>query len=107
MDEDTLLRRLDTWSKNLVEIATLVCPEEHAPKGVAKDARPCRFCMRVVSQVTRYWFNGLLVAMRAARARAKVQGVELPTVDLATAFFLGTSVLDPATSVELEGWGPA
>lgn len=108
VDEDTLLRRLDAWSRNLVRIAEHVCgkkTEDVDERGHSKW--PCEDCVKGVEKVTKYWFGALRLKAMHVQQRAEKESLDLPQVDLATAFFLATSVLDPATSVELEGWGAA
>ncbi len=108
MDEDTLLLRLDEWSKNMVAIARAVCGRKDEGVDEAGHSRwPCRECVQGVEKVTKYWFEALRLKAMAVQQRAERESLPLPKVDLAAAFFLGTSVLDPATSVTLEEWGAA
>src|SRR4051794_21712741 len=109
VDEDTLLQRLDEWSKNLHWLAKAICV--HASVD-AKDARdhnewPCERCVKTVRHVTEYWFMALHTKARAAQKKAAREALDLPTVDLFEALFIASSLLDPCTSVQIEGWGAA
>jgi len=108
VDPDTRLRKLDEWSKNLVSISKHVCGRKNEGLDSGGHNRwPCQECMIGVRKVTSYWHGALLLKSKAVRYRAEREGIELPMVDLSTAFFIASAVLDPATSVELEDWGPA
>ena len=108
VDEDTRLRRLDEWSKNLFSLARACC--DHAEDGEDSRGhakRPCMRCMRTVRHVTEYWFMALHTKARAAEQRSEKEDLQLPMVDLFEALFIASSLLDPATSVAIEGWGAA
>jgi hypothetical protein len=108
VDEDTRLRKLDEWSKNLVSISKHVCGKKNDGTDEAGHNRwPCQECMIGVRKVTSYWHGALLLKSKAVRYRAEREGIELPMVDLATAFFLASSLLDPETAVTLGNWGAA
>ena len=109
VDEDTLLRRLDEWSKNLHSLAKAVC--QHKVVGI-KDRRghevwPCVSCVKTVRHIVEYFFMAMHIKAKAVLEKAEKEGLELPLVNLHEAFFIASSMLDPATSVTLPEWGAA
>lgn len=107
VDEDTRLKRLDEWSKNLVSLARSMCTEKDEKDERGHNKKPCDDCLKGVRHVTEYWFQALQIKASAVRQRAQKEKLDLPLVDLFEAFFIASSLLDPATSVELDDWGAA
>lgn len=111
VDEDTRLLRLDEWSRNLVALAKAVCNHVDPAQGALDERghakRPCTSCMKAVRHVTEYWCSALLVKAKAIEARAQRDKLEVPTMPLSTGVRIAASVLEPAVSVQIEGWGPA
>lgn len=107
VDEDTLLRRLDEWDRNLVAVARSFCTEKDGPDARGHSKRPCEGCLKGARHVTEFWFMAMLTKARAVKQRAEKEGVDLPMVDLYQGLFIASSLLDPATSVALPDWGAA
>lgn len=107
VDEDTLLRRLDEWDRNLVAVARSFCTEKDEPDARGHSKSPCEACLKGTRHVTEFWFMAMLTKARAVRQRAEKEGLDLPMVDLYQALFIASSLLDPATSVQIEEWGAA
>lgn len=108
VDEDTLLLRLDSWSKNLANLAKSIC--HHGAEGTdsrGHQARPCQWCMKTVRHVTEYWWMAMHIKAKAAVAKAEKDGLALPQVNLFEALYIASSLLDPCTSVTLPDWGAA
>lgn len=108
MDEDTLLRRLDEWSKNLHALAKSICDHSTGlTDGRGHSLTPCVRCVKAVRHVTEYYFMAMITKAKAVRQRAEKEDKSLPLVDLEQGLFIASSLLDPATSVQIEEWGAA
>lgn len=108
VDDDALLIRYNEWSKNLLAIARKICTAKGSGYDDAGHSKwPCPLCVKAVQDLTMYWHQALLIKAKHVRALAVDKEMDPPLVDLSEAFFIASSVLDPATSVELEDWGVA
>lgn len=107
VDDDVRLMRYDEWDKGLVNLARSMCTVKDESDDRGHSKKPCSDCLKGVRHVTEHWFMAMHVKARAVLARAEKEGIELPMVNLHEAFFIASSLLDPATSVQIEDWGAA
>ena len=106
VDEDTRLKLLDEWSKNLMRFATSVCGRVGGDDGRGHSTVPCKDCVKGVRHVTEQWLWVLLNRAHAVKRRADA-GEELPMVDLHQAYFIAAGMFDPEVAVQLPDWGSA
>jgi hypothetical protein len=108
VDEDTKLKKLDEWDKNLVSFARSICKEKEGELDArGHNKKPCAECVKLVRHVSECWFWLFLTKSKSVRERARKGKLELPIVSLDQVFFIAAGLLDPEVAVTLPEWGAA